>query len=52
MEQEQDGLVVRYEYRDTDGTGKLDVLVRSGGFEGASSASSATTNCWSSPASY
>jgi hypothetical protein len=35
---ESDGLVLRYAYRDTDGTGELGAEVRFGGFAGASSA--------------
>jgi hypothetical protein len=36
--EEVDGLVLRYDYRDTDGTGELGAEVRFGGFAGASSA--------------
>jgi hypothetical protein len=35
---ERDGLLLRYEYRDTDGTGKLAAEVRFAGFAGASEA--------------
>lgn len=35
---EVDGLFLRYEYRDTDGTGELRARARYGGFAGASSA--------------
>ena len=38
MGEELDGLVLRYEYRDTDGTGELGAEVRFAGFAGASSA--------------
>lgn len=38
MGEELDGLLLRYGYRDTDGTGELSVEVRFGGFAGASSA--------------
>ncbi len=33
-----DGLLLQYEYRDTDGTGELRAQARYGGFAGASSA--------------
>jgi hypothetical protein len=36
--EELDGLLLRYEYRDTDGTGELHAHARYGGFAGASSA--------------
>src|SRR4051795_10549087 len=38
VDEESDGLVVRYEYRDTDGTGELWARARYGAFAGASSA--------------
>ena len=38
MGEELDGLVLRYEYRDTDGTGRLNAEVRFDGFAGTSSA--------------
>jgi hypothetical protein len=38
MGEELDGLVLRYEYRDTDGTGVLGAEARFAGFAGASSA--------------
>ena len=38
MEQERDGLVIRYAYRDTDQTGEIDAHVRFNGFSGAASA--------------
>jgi hypothetical protein len=38
LTEELDGLVLRYDYRDTDATGVLAAEVRFGGFAGASSA--------------
>ena len=38
MGEERDGLVLRYDYRDTDKTGRLSAEVQFGGFAGMSSA--------------